>query len=269
MDGLEYWRSTESNFIPEIIHDKMMRLEGRDMRVIEDNGTLIEYYKVPKKVLLNIIKGINFVRNLLDNRGEFRLTLLGFDDKKRLPKSEGEMLREININSGVSVIKSNMNGISLVYRREEMLKVAIHETLHAMGFDNLFTKVNNRLYNEYKNAFEGATEALATIIALKIIYPESKTFNREMLKQIKFSLIQSQKVQPWINKTETNLKEYYILKTHYLLNVNDFMNELEKSKWNPRNKNFMNWTTNIIKNDLPKINTKKFRDKSLKMTILV
>lgn len=56
------------------------------------------------------------------------------DEKKKIPKKENDILDCININSAYTSCCTEDNEI-VIFRREEWLKVFMHETFHAFGLD--------------------------------------------------------------------------------------------------------------------------------------
>lgn len=249
---------------------------------IKNGRTFITYYQVENNLLKEIENGIKLIRKMLKNNKDFYLNLIGLDLEKQFPGSGSGVLKPINVNSGVSLIPVNgdENGESLVFRKQEMLKVVLHETLHAMRFDIDSSVVSKTMEKEFKikNPNEAATEALSTILALKIRYPKYEDFNKKYKEQLKLSNKMLNDVRPYLKGPEkTNVKAYFGLKTFYLENLGEFMENLEKNDFRITNEgNFWNWTRNLILKNKDRIsyksglNNNKKNDelKVIKMTII-
>ena len=182
------------------------------------------------------------------------------DLKKQLPTNKGEIIDVINANSAFSNI-CQVNGEIVIYRKEEWLKVFIHETFHAFGLDFNFNenkKIKNNLLNiinidSTMYMFETYTETWATIWHICFIcFHISENINQDLfnnyftyflaLEQI-HSIYQSTKILEFMNlkyqdlisktktsvlkkklyKEKTNVFNYYILKAVCLINIDSFL----------------------------------------------
>jgi hypothetical protein len=176
--------------------------------------------------------------------------------KKILP-NKGETLSSINCNTGFSSFCKEGNDI-IIYRQEEWFKVFLHESFHYFGFDysNMDVSLVNR---ELQKCFcittdillfESYTEFFAEILNLCFYCViHDKDFGVYIKKEIKFSLEQSNKVLHHMELTyndifesceesrekymeDTNAFAYYILKTIFIFNWDEFINWCKKTNTN-------------------------------------
>jgi hypothetical protein len=153
----------------------------------------------------------------------------------------------IHINSGFS------SSHIVIWRRQEILKVAIHELLHLYSidlsdeyfknhdifkiFENNNTPTNNTISEPRWN--EGITEALATIIHLSIMRHLYQTDSANLylmldLERSHAKLIASliyNKYLPSESKESTSVFSYFVVKTLLLENLELFQEILEKRSY--------------------------------------
>lgn len=167
--------------------------------------------------------------------------------KKICPNIKQTMTSE-HVNSGSTLIyydKTYGNPLIKMYREEELVKVLLHELIHACKFDNLFEdypKHNFKIDRKQILFTETITECFARIINI-ILYSHiyNKNFNEMLCDEIQFGLIQTGKilnnfefksVKDFLDKDnndnrkikqETSVFEYYILTTILLMKINEFL----------------------------------------------
>ncbi len=100
--------------------------------------------------------------------------------KKEFPKSISSSLSPREVNSGVTFIENAShhhlnNGKIILFRKEEVYKVCIHELIHSFHMDYPLIihskRVHNNLCSNYPILLnEAYTEALATMINLYLVY---------------------------------------------------------------------------------------------------
>ena len=190
-----------------------------------------------------------------------------------------------NVNGGYTHF-CNVNGSIVVYRKEEWLKVVIHECFHSFGleFSNLDLKDFNKNLkkiipiNSNFNIFESYSEVWAEIINISLIsYLYSKNDKNlyiqhvyNLLKyEILYSKFQCQKILSYNNlsyrdlfKKENNYREnsnvfaYYIVKTLLIENIDEFLEWCYKYNLNyfnfKKNNKILNLFLNLIKKFLKK-----------------
>lgn len=178
--------------------------------------------------VLHILNGLNELKPLEYN---LNIRLIDLNKKKKMSK----ILDSSNINSGLTIEYNNSNTKDIyVYRREEMIKVLIHELLHAYNFENFIRKSENKRLKELfkldRNIYIGETyiDTIACYINL-IIYSliESKLYyivdKEELVKKNLIIernhifnqghiILEHYKNNDNIINDDVNAIEYYVLK---------------------------------------------------------
>jgi hypothetical protein len=141
----------------------------------------------PKLIIhmFTIIKMLKILFNRDFDKNIQKVTFFETDQKKVFPKKKNNILSPNEINSGLTFLNFHKNGDIILYRKEEILKVLIHELIHSnlidekiifskniKNFSNLFCVNYTILLNE---AF---TESFATIINIFYIHINSKLNNK-------------------------------------------------------------------------------------------
>ena len=186
-----------------------------------------------------IVWRIECMRYLFNNNKKLELWIIPTKYKKEIPKNK--IITPDVINSGSCYIFSeNENGIIMLWRKEELLKVLLHELCHSFKLDRKYIG-QEEVYAEYY--------ALLLHINLELIergiYNEKK-FNELLEVEKEFSIEQSKKTIQCINN-RTNIFMYINEKSRLLHNI-------EEDKWD-----------NFLKSY--KIKKKRVSDKSLRFTI--
>ncbi len=231
------------------IIDKIYLLSHKDKSFLNDKQ--IEFLV---GIIDKTIKWINDTFGVINNH-TFNLIFMGSTAKKYFP-ARGQPLTEDNINSADSTFYGTGDINIRIYRKEELVKVLIHETIHFTGAEktvdwNNKSKINN-IFNVDcpKNKLlltEAIVEALATYINCSI-YADIHHENLQRLidNEIKFGLLQTAKilnhfgftsVDDFLNKNnnkkiiqKTSAFEYHILKTILLMNFNKFIDLIKKKE---------------------------------------
>ena len=186
-------------------------------------------------------------------------------------------LTQNNVNSGLSYL----NNI-VIFRREEMLKLLIHELIHALDIDNKFENIKDiekilEIYNvNHSNLIinESYVETWAIIINIFLVIHEKekyekknkiKVFRELIKKEIVHSFQQSSKLCIYYNiddfnkiyrKNNNNVKyvdsvntfSYHIIKTINLNNINNFIKNFSDNVYVlPKKYNFNKYILFIIK----------------------
>ncbi len=202
--------------------------------------------KISKKDLddiSNYLYIIYTIKKLVRNNKNYilaygHLTLKIFSKKN-------DTFNSINCNSGVTFTFGNTNGIILLWRKEELQKVLIHELIHALKIDK--NLINNEFIHtkllkminikQNINIFESYTEVLATL--LNIIYysifnniNNYKIFDLYEL-ELKHSIMKASQILKFKNirdlnhlidnfiefKQNTSVCSYYIIKMILFYNL--------------------------------------------------
>lgn len=196
-------------------------------------------------VISIVKKTILFCREEFDIKinGKFNLILLGSNAKKFFP-NKGSELTEDNINSAdVTFLGSSIT--IRIQRKEEMIKVLIHEVIHFTGIEKKVKSIKNKYNVNRKLLFnESVVEFLATYINCYIFSNLYEKDIAELLNlEINFGLLQTAKILDHfgiscindflIGTTKilqrTAAFEYHILKTILLINWKESMDILKKT----------------------------------------
>ena len=285
----------DSNFTSDNIKNNIISKLKYCYKIKNDNTEII--YFSSKKIIYNklpiIIEHMLVIIKLLKivfNRNKYQ-KIIYFEtlQKKKLPKKNNKILGPNEVNSGLTFIHSHENGEIILFRKEEILKVLIHELIHSNSIDRkiIFSsqlkEFNNHFCSNYKILLnEAFTESLATIINLFYINIYCK-FNKKNLDkmfsyEIKYLNYICSKVL-FYNKIEkmsdiikdnnncktkfyqyTNVFSYYILKNILLTQHIQFSKILEKytSDYKINNENAINEIIQLIINNINIIDNKVY-----------
>jgi hypothetical protein len=186
------------------------------------------------------------------------------DYLKFMPSNLGEELDKFNVNTAFTFSCKRSNEI-FIYRKEELLKVFIHETFHSFGLDfsdcnqefanmiikNKFTAIDDK--KDY-NIYESYCEIWAQLINILLItsyinqyieYTEwKKNINKLLSYERRWSIFQLSKIllhygfeyTELFNKNEiiyreskTSVFSYFFLRAIAMVNLDDFL------KWSKSN----------------------------------
>ena len=187
--------------------------------------------------------------------------------EKCIPTMNVDILDEIHVNSAFTTT-CPVNSEIVIFRKEEWLKVLIHETFHNFGLDFSDSNTNNCKKEILKlfpvksevNLYEGYTECWAEIINISfcsfhLIKKRSfelfiNEFKLLMLYEIKYSFFQLTKVLDFMGlkyrdlhsntsysktsretlyKENTNVLSYYVIKTVLINNFQGFLSWCDKN----------------------------------------
>lgn len=192
----------------------------------------------------NLLIYIQFITNITQcNINTITLNYY-LTDKNKVLKDElqGELSKD-EINSG-SCLRFESEAIINIWRKEEILKVTLHELIHAFSFDYTNEGDLNDHYNhKYNlkgvrvNSQEAYTEIWAQLINCYLISQHTeKTKQYEMFSTMvmlekTFSDFQSDKIFNYTNMTneiidiskDTNVLAYYIIKNELYKSLNLFL----------------------------------------------
>jgi hypothetical protein len=209
-----------------------------------------------KKKIKTIIKVISTIKKLFNNEKNYQsIIIYDINENKQLPKKKNSIIGPGNCNSGYcNVIKElNKNGSIVLYRNEELLKVLIHESIHAnfIDFEIIVNQEHQNMdkkictdYNILLN--ETFTETFACLLNCIFIHYYTnlnidKIYNNEVkyMKYIFNHLMNFYNIEKIDNilvidgckryfKQSTNVFSYYVLKTLNYLYMNDFLKIMKK-----------------------------------------
>ena len=194
---------------------------------------------------------INFMRNIANNNNNLEVWIFPSNYKKILSKTK--IITKDNINSGMTISNNeNINGKIYIWRKEELLKVLLHELVHSFKLDR-----------DDPNPVEAYTELRALIANIYLELLERNLplsyFHKLYNYEKQFGLEQSKKISNCIND-DTNIYCYIYEKSRLLHNMSKlkWKKYLENKKIKKKliSPNSLRFTiTDIILQDYPKIFT--------------
>lgn len=260
-----------------------------------------------KRLFHNIINHINltiyilyFYKKLKDYK--LIINIVDLDRPKKL-NIDNRILTPKNVNSGVTVKKTNNTNEILIYRREELSRVIVHEIIHALDFDNKHISINYE--NEYNiyfglvgktiNINESYVDGCAIYInnIIGSLYKYAHDYNQyrfhlkwSLMKERKHLITLATRILKYYDysgggnnqlickerRTEcTHVISYYVIKAFLYENFHNFISYLTKNKFALNNINLLLEIINVGKNMyLSHTNLLKIviRNDSLKMSIV-
>lgn len=206
------------------------------------------------KLLFFIHLRVLFMRILTNNKKYLEIWIYPLSYKKLVPNDN--IIKVDNINSGMCISKQmNQNGVICLWRKEEILKVLLHEIIHSFKIDK-----NDPLpetYIEYRALFANIyLELLERNLPIQYV-------NTYLEKEKDFSVEQTLKINKYKNNN-TNIHLYINEKGRLLHNMdkdtwNTYINKYNKPL--QISKNSLRFTiTEHILDIKPKSNTKLLYD---------
>jgi len=260
--------SLDSNpYVSGALKEKVRRLPKKNSFKAQCNeiGVVINVYSTKEtseqiQRLVECVTGIvSFLDHIAENKEINRLTISLYllEDKKVVGKEK--ILSADNVNGGST---SKGTDVSVeVWRKEEILKVTIHELIHAFSYDHHeetpdLLKHYQQKYNissDKINAYEAYTEIWAEIIHCyflasyilkyrKLDISEYDLFRTFLQIESEFSLEQAQRILN-LHETDltkdmnkiTNVLAYYVIVGEFYENFQEFLTFCQKN-----NKHFIN-----------------------------
>jgi hypothetical protein len=296
----------ENKFTSKEIIDDIKKNLIHGYRIVYENNEIIYFTnkKTISKYVYHICKIIKSLK-ILFNRENIpqKLTFFESSKKKTFPKNKNKILGPTECNSGVTftTFSQHKNGEITLYRKEEILKVLIHELIHANLIDsNIFLSKNSEKINDYfcvkYNILlnETYTETMATImniLYIGIIHKMKKLeINKLFQNEVKYSIYICSKIMKYYNfkdfnvfkKREnecnsffpqaTNVVAYYLFKPILLLNYKIYGSLLKKYSHHYKIKTEL-FNEELIKLIIKKIDSfdlfeiKNDKNNSLRMTL--
>ena len=185
----------DNTFTSSNIKDKIKIELKYGYQFINDNNIIIYYTKkeITKVPLIieNMFLIINTLKKLFNRKFYQRVIFFETLEKKEFPQEDNLILGSNEVNTGVTINNDfenhSHNGDIILYRKEEVLKVLIHELIHSNLIDKKIIKSDN--VTKFSNIFcvnykillnEAFTESIALIINLFYIHIKCN-FNKKML----------------------------------------------------------------------------------------
>jgi hypothetical protein len=252
--------------------------------------------------LFNVLNYYIFVLNKLNHKPVFKLILYLTNLKKLFPQNPDQTLNEDNVNSGVTIFNETERVI-IIYRKEEIYKVLLHEMIHyyEIDFHNYDASYDRYFINKYaiqvqqpyKNRnnplalFESYTDSVACYghMITNILFKSDKNIPENILldtiketleKETKHYKLQASKILKFSNlKEDSHCFSYYIVKSCIYSNFDKFLEFIDHNgiRLNSvdKQKRFLELLKVLIDNpefwkELKKIRTRKIVLSGLKMT---
>ena len=171
----------ENKFTSKNIYNKILNKLKYCYKCVFENNILIYFIEkkvVNNNIIIHIFKIIKLLK-ILFKRENFEQNIIYFeiDEKKKFPKIKKSVLGPDNVNSGLTYLDNHKNGNIILYRKQEVLKVLIHELIHSNLIDSkiIFSKNLKKFSNKFCVNYnillnEAFTESFATIINLFYIH---------------------------------------------------------------------------------------------------
>jgi len=191
-----------------------------------------------------LLRFVNFLIHMFDRiKGHIpsviNVMIVDYYKKKTIP-SKGELISRY-VNSGLTVYDSSY---VCVYRREEVIKVLIHEFIHLFNIDYKYGATNTRIDDMFCrnsiNLNESFTDGLACYLNCILCSIVNRTdFKKNMQKEINHIIKMAAKVYQYYNiqrtcshhtTEQTNTVAYYIVKGMLFYNFTGFKRYLADNR---------------------------------------
>lgn len=250
-----------NKFIPNKIQNQIQNIDKLKKVIINVNNINIIIKYVPTFDIIPMIKSAIFLSQFqylgdFKIQNKFNITLYPIFDKKYFPNNNDFDIDHINSGQTTKWLNKSSN---IIFRKEEMQKVLIHEMLHSIEVRNNWT--SNLTINGSININEAYIEATSVIIWCQL--------NKKNIgEQILFSIFQSAKIlfiakitldellqsHTKIINQQTSVIEYHILKSALIFDPNYFINNI---MFKMCDKDFIKKLENIIINNLNDLQYRK------------
>jgi hypothetical protein len=294
------------NYILNNLKNNYQIINENDIIIYSTKKTINNKSKIPN-VILHMFKIIKLLKILFKrNNSNNSQTIYYFETnkKKTLPANSSKKIGPNECNSGLTYIQNNnhKNGNIVLYRKEEILKVLIHELIHSNMIDHkiIYSTDNKAFSNNFCVDYnillnEAFTETFATIINIFYIHVISNLkislLNKMFINELCYSNYICSKIMNYYDiesildvikpkdkkcntyfPQNTNVFSYYILKNILLHNIEDFNNILINNTVDYKiNEHGIKDLINLIMFNIKKFDnniiTFRITDKSLRMCL--
>ena len=195
--------------------------------------------KINDKIVNMIVSYIRFVCSLTKSNKDRIIINYYLTEEKKLLEGDG-LLGPKEVNSG-SCSSIGVESIINIWRKEEILKLTIHELFHALCYDeywdtdNIITHYQKKygITSEKVNTREAYTEIWANIINCFLISQIKKKDNYSFFKKMiniekEFSFFQANKILYIIDdykdiNEKTNVLAYFVIRAELYKNLKTFL----------------------------------------------
>lgn len=283
-----------SNFIHKSLYQKIMNKNNKykfSWKVISKYNIDLTLYlflgdneNLPDMNLL--IDLISYISSYSNCNRKIIINLCLLNDKKIIRQNQ-KNITPLNVNSGMNRFSHTESEIS-IFRKEECIKVLIHEIIHGLRFSNIGTneEITEKLCQKYKYQSsdilidESYTEIWAKIMNIYFISKISETdkkyqnFCTMLAIECEFSIYQGNKVKQFIKKNKitnideyTNVSAYYFIVAEIFTHLNEFLQQFMNPYLND-NKSFLKFIYNLETIKKKNISVKDKFYKTMKMSII-
>lgn len=204
------------------------------------------------KFYMNFVCLVSFILDAIyPQQRTIHINLIDYERLKKMPE-EGHVFTSFNVNSGVTMMYSENVADVLVYRREEMGKVLIHELIHAFNIDSKPRVQDNETalrerfcLDGFTNVNEAFTDSLAcllnvilyTIFESKSLDGFAKRLDVNLTKEVRFMTGQARRILEHSKfdkmcstriREETHAISYFVIKALLFSNLPKFSHFLVK-----------------------------------------
>jgi hypothetical protein len=242
----------KSSFNNPITYYSNIDFLGETIEVFITGNTEDEINKYKNDVIDRIMYMLYFLKkDLTKNKGKLKkVSIYLSDHKKEFFRNIDNDIEQKDVNTGYAT----HDGQVVLYRKEELLKVLVHELIHALQFDREIAAIEP-VYKKHKGVLshktilitETFTEFWACVINCYLVAEKLEDTSEQVFCrfihylecEVAFSIIQMLKFMMslhWIpsqtksintltkqTDKHTNVFSYYFLKTHLLMNIQDFI----------------------------------------------
>jgi len=293
----------DSPFVTENVKKDLLKMKRKTfgkVKIGDINLTFNVFHKPNEKVdkfINETLDLIHFLFSIYPVNRDIEINLYLSDAKKELPNYYNEdafIFGRDQANSG-SCLRKEKESIVHIWRKEEILKVTIHELIHALCIDQFNDSLDiiKHYQNKYQissdiiNTNEAYTEMWANLINCFWISQKVKKDSYNFFKTLialekEHCLFQSLKIFKLsklneevidINK-DTNILAYYIIRCELFHNITKFLELCRKNNYLKINVNgwfsLLKGNTMIKKNDkkISRLKILDFKYKTTRMTCI-
>lgn len=313
----EYYINESENVKPEVQGSKYMSkrvygyIRNRLHHVLEreyifdDTRVSLCVYTINKNNNLNQLYNIlNFyiqALNKIQHKASVKIVLYMTNFKKLFPADTGKELNEDNVNSGMTLFNAGERMI-VIYRKEELFKVLLHELIHLYGLDfyhyspevdkYMMEKHKIHVQEPHKNKanplalYESYTETLACYghLIANILFTQQISNGEELdvaiqkaaTKEASHYMLQASKIMKFTHmKEDSHCFSYYFVKAALFRNIATFVTFVNSVGFMldtiEKQQRFLSFVKSVTDDptfwkDLKKLRTKRIVMSSLKMS---
>ena len=233
-----------------------------------------------------LINSISYILSFSDRNRTFIINLCPLNDKKIVRKNQ-KKITSLNVNSGMNRFSDTESEIC-IFRKEECIKVLMHEIIHGLRFSNLGSndRITEKLCQKYNYQSsdilidESYTEIWAKLMNLYFISKISETdkkfqnFCTMLAIESEFSIYQGNKIKKFITKKKiknvdnyNNVSAYYLIVGEIFTDFNEFL-KIFMNPYLKDNKSFLKFIYNLETIKKKNISVKDKFYNTMKMSII-